>query len=110
MNESDAVAPRYGAYWDGEVWRTGPGRGRCELALDGRPVPGSAWSTATDGQKGAWLLRIATKCELRRCGSFKPRPSSDCPQCGNQPVPLGIDPYKYDQDKGWDWYNGYSTR
>jgi hypothetical protein len=96
-----------GAHFDGEVWRTGPGAGRRELDLRGRPVRGSAWSVATDRQKGAWLLRRATICSTRHCSSFKSRPSSDCPRCGDQPVPLGIDAWKYDYDKGWDWYNGH---
>lgn len=64
---------------------------------------GTGWRTATEPQKDAWLLRVATKCTTRHCASFKSRPSSDCPCCGDMPVPLGIEPWKYDHDKGWDW-------
>src|SRR5690349_6096786 len=61
------------------------------------------WATATDRQKGAWLLRIATICKSRHCSSFKSRPSSQCPVCGNDPVPVGMDPWTYDRGNGWDW-------
>jgi hypothetical protein len=108
MNGNGARGPRLDAHWDGEVWRTGPGHGRRELTLDGRSVPGSGWSNATSAQKGAWCLRISTKC--KRDGYFKSRPSSDCPKCGDSPCRVGQDPYECDQEQGWDWYNGYSCK
>jgi hypothetical protein len=69
--------------------------------IDGEP--GTGWRTATDAQKGAWLMRIAAKCMARRCRKFKSRPSSVCGQCGDAPVPVGTDPYHFDRMNGWDF-------
>jgi hypothetical protein len=69
--------------------------------IDGEP--GTGWKTATEEQKSAWLMRIATICTTRHCSSFKSRPSSDCPRCGDSPVPVGTEHWKYDHANGWDW-------
>jgi hypothetical protein len=68
--------------------------------------PGTGWRTATRAQKDAWSLRVAAKCGYRDraagCGRFKPRPSTPCGFCGNEPVRHGQDPWEYDREHGWD--------
>lgn len=46
--------------------------------------------------------RSTFKCE--QCGKFKPRPSAVCPgaNCGDHPVPVGMDAHEFDRDYGWD--------
>lgn len=65
-------------------------------------APVNGWSTASWALKCAWLDRIATKCPTRHCSSFKSRPSSDCPVCGDSPLPTGMCPYEYDRGRGFE--------
>jgi hypothetical protein len=46
--------------------------------------------------------RRTFQCFGKRCRKFISRPSATCAYCGNDPLPLGTDPFVFDREYGWD--------
>jgi uncharacterized OB-fold protein len=49
------------------------------------------------------LNRRRTYANCKSCGSFKSRPSSECPRCGDDPVTHNGNRRAYDRGEDWPY-------